>query len=207
LQEGGTAVGSEGCGFRGFSPESGELIYAMDRARVLVGKDREGQATGPDGRKQLFGAVGGEDQKGVVGGFLQGFEESVCRLGGREAHPFRLEDQSDFERGSVRFPGEGVFQLADLGDRNPSGFRFWSQNKKVGMSLKIGIEKVGSQASSERFQFGRGSSGQEMSMGQAAFLGGDLKQFLNAGGRERHGAAPFGCGQRFLRGNRRRRSV
>jgi hypothetical protein len=126
LKEGGTAIGSEGCGFRGFGPEPSEVVDAMDRARVLVGEDREGQATGANGRKQLFGAVGGEDQKGVVGGFLQGFEESICRLGGREAHPFRLEDQSDFERGSVRFAGERVFQLADLGDRNPSGFRFWS---------------------------------------------------------------------------------
>jgi hypothetical protein len=33
------------------------------------------------------------------------------------------------------------------------------------MSLKVGIEKVGGQASSERFEFGRGSSGQEMSVG------------------------------------------
>jgi hypothetical protein len=57
LQEGGTAVGTEGCGFRGFGPESGELLYAMDRARVFVGKDREGQATGANGWKKLFGTV------------------------------------------------------------------------------------------------------------------------------------------------------
>jgi hypothetical protein len=106
LKEGGTAVGSKGCGFRGFGPEAGKVVDSMDRARVLVGKDREGQATGADGRKQLFGAVGGEDEKGVVGGFLQGFKESVCRLGRGETHPFRFENQGDFQRGSVRFPRE-----------------------------------------------------------------------------------------------------
>jgi hypothetical protein len=52
----------------------------------------------------------------VIGRFFQGFEESVRGLGGGEAHPFCLEDQGDFQRGSVRFAGEGVLQLADLGD-------------------------------------------------------------------------------------------
>jgi hypothetical protein len=57
LKEGGTAVGSEGCGFRGFGPESSEVVDAMDRAGVLVGKNREGQATGADGREKLLGPV------------------------------------------------------------------------------------------------------------------------------------------------------
>jgi hypothetical protein len=122
LKEGGTAVGSEGCGFRGFGPEAGKFVDPMDRAGILVGKNREGETTRTDGRKKLFGTVRGEDEKGMVGGFLQGFEESVRCLGGWEAHPFRLEDEGDFQRGSVRFAGEGVFQLANLGDRNPSGF-------------------------------------------------------------------------------------
>jgi len=116
LKEGGTAVGSEGCGFRGFGPEAGKVVDAMDRAWILVGKNREGEATGADGRKELFGSVGGENQEGMIGRFLQCFEESVCRFGRGKTHPFCFEDQSDFERGSVRFAGEGVFQLADLGD-------------------------------------------------------------------------------------------
>jgi hypothetical protein len=57
LKERRTAVGSKGCGFRGFAPEAGEFVNAMNRAGVLVGKDREGEATGADGRKKLFGPV------------------------------------------------------------------------------------------------------------------------------------------------------
>jgi hypothetical protein len=116
LKERGTAVGSKSCGFRGFGPKAGKFVDPMDRAGILVGKNREGETTRTDGRKKLFGTVRGEDEKGMVGRFLQCFKESVCRFGRGKTHPFCFEDQSDFERGSVRFAGEGVFQLADLGD-------------------------------------------------------------------------------------------
>jgi hypothetical protein len=42
LKKRGTAVGSKGGGFRGFSPEAGKFVDSMNRAGVLVGKNREG---------------------------------------------------------------------------------------------------------------------------------------------------------------------
>jgi hypothetical protein len=57
LKERGTAVGSKGCGFRGFGPEACKVVDSMDRGGILVGKDWEGEATGADGRKKLFGPV------------------------------------------------------------------------------------------------------------------------------------------------------
>jgi hypothetical protein len=192
LKEGGAAVGSKGCGFRGFGPEAGKVVDSMDRAGILVGKNREGEATGADGRKELFGSVGGENQEGVIGRFFQCFEESVCRFGRGKTHPFCFKNQGDFECGPVWAAGKGMLQLADLGDRNPTGLRFRTEDEEVGMSFQFGIEEVGGETSSKRLQFHRRCAGQKVRVGQSALLGGSLKKFLNAGGRKRHGGVPSG---------------
>jgi hypothetical protein len=43
----------------------------------------------------------------------------------------------------VRAAGERVFEGADLGDGDAAGFGFRAEDKKIWVSLKIGIEKVG----------------------------------------------------------------
>jgi hypothetical protein len=167
-----------------------EFVETCDRGWILIGENGESQATGANGRKELFGSVGGEDEKAMIGRFFQSFEEGIRRLGGRKTHPFCFKNQGDFEGGAVGAAGKRVFQLADLGDRNPSGLGFWTEDEEVRMPLQFSIEEIGGETSSERLQFRRRCAGQKVGVGQPALLGGSLKKFLNAGGRERHGGVP-----------------
>jgi hypothetical protein len=169
-----------------------EFFEICDRGWILIGENRESQAAGANGRKELFGSVGGEDEKAMIGRFFQGFEKGIGRFCGGKTHPFRFKNQGDFECGPVWAAGKGMLQLADLGDRNPTGLRFRTEDEEVGMSLQFGIEEIGGETSSEGFEFRRRCAGQKVSVGQSALLGGSLKKFLNAGGRERHGGAPSG---------------
>jgi hypothetical protein len=73
-----------------------------------------------------------------------------------------------------------VLQLADLGDRNPAGLRFWTEDEEVGMSFQFSIEEVGGETSSEGFEFRRRCARQEVGVGQPTLLRGSLKKFLNA---------------------------
>jgi len=169
-----------------------EFFETCDRGWILIGENGESQAAGANGRKELFGSVGGEDEKAMIGRFFQGFEKGIGRFCGGKTHPFRFKNQGDFECGPVWAAGKGMLQLADLGDRNPTGLRFRTEDEEVGMSFQFGIEEIGGETSSEGFEFRRRCAGQKVSVGQSALLGGSLKKFLNAGGRERHGGAPSG---------------
>jgi hypothetical protein len=125
-----------------------EFVETCDRGWILIGENGESQATGANGRKELFGSVGGEDEKAMIGRFFQSFEEGIRRLCGRKTHSFCFKNQGDFESSPVGAAGKGVLQLADLGDRNPSGFGFRTEDEEVGMSLQFGIEEVGGETSS-----------------------------------------------------------
>jgi hypothetical protein len=92
------------------------------------------------------------------------------------------------------FAGEGAFQLMDLGKGDTPRLGLRAKKKEVGMALGIGIEQVGGKATTESFEFARRSARQEMGVSETAFLGRPGKNFLNAGGRERHGGIPPGCG-------------
>jgi hypothetical protein len=168
----------------------GEFVETRDRGWILVRENGEGQAAGANGRKELFGSVGGEDEKAMIGRFFQGFEEGIGRFCGGKTHPFGLKNQGDFEGGPVGAAGKGVLQLADLGDRNPAGLGFGTEDEEVGMSFQFGIEEVGGETSSKRLQFRRRCAGQKVRVGQSALFGGSLKKFLNAGGRKRHDGVP-----------------
>ncbi len=142
MEKGGAAISPEGVGLVGLSPVAGEFVDPLDRAGFLLRQNRKSEAAGANGGQELFGAIGGEDEERVVGRFLQGFEKSVGRLGRREAHSFRFQNQGNFDRSAVGFAGEGVLELTDLGDRDATRFRFRTKNKKVGVSLQLRIEKV-----------------------------------------------------------------
>ena len=64
------------------------------------------------------------------------------------------------------------------------------------MVLEVGIKEVGGEATGEGFEFGGGSPREKMGVSEAAFFRGGLKNFFNAGGWERHGGVPLGCGRR-----------
>jgi len=87
-----------------------------------------------------------------------------------------------------------MFQLVDLGEGDATGLGLRAKKKEVGVALRVGVEKVGGQTPTQSLQFAGRSAGQEMSMSKAAFLGRPGEDFLNAGGRERHGGVPPGCG-------------
>ncbi len=73
------------------------------------------------------------------------------------------------------------------------------------MVLEISIEKISGESTGKGFEFGGRCAREKVGVSEAAFFGGGLKNLFNAGGWKRHGAAPFGCGQRFPLGIQKHR--